>query len=117
MMDAGPQSEKSLDTSNISAELLLLTLEASRAGLFYSPMSAGGENFMNFSHQHDPNQAWSMNVGSLYGLAESPKDAKELLPYIIESDQHILVECVMKAIRSEEHTSELQSPCNLVCRL
>src|SRR2546426_8165474 len=24
---------------------------------------------------------------------------------------------VMKALRSEEHTSELQSPCNLVCRL
>src|SRR5256885_12882564 len=23
----------------------------------------------------------------------------------------------MKAVRSEEHTSELQSPCNLVCRL
>src|ERR1039457_5346964 len=23
----------------------------------------------------------------------------------------------MQAIRSEEHTSELQSPCNLVCRL
>src|SRR5688500_19549076 len=24
---------------------------------------------------------------------------------------------VLRAIRSEEHTSELQSPCNLVCRL
>src|SRR2546426_3445894 len=27
------------------------------------------------------------------------------------------VEAAMSAIRSEEHTSELQSPCNLVCRL
>src|SRR5256885_8521419 len=25
--------------------------------------------------------------------------------------------CVMPEVRSEEHTSELQSPCNLVCRL
>ena len=25
--------------------------------------------------------------------------------------------CVVRIKRSEEHTSELQSPCNLVCRL
>src|SRR5256885_15616973 len=25
--------------------------------------------------------------------------------------------CMINTIRSEEHTSELQSPCNLVCRL
>src|SRR5256885_10019088 len=25
--------------------------------------------------------------------------------------------CAVGAVRSEEHTSELQSPCNLVCRL
>src|SRR5256885_11215146 len=25
--------------------------------------------------------------------------------------------CMIPAVRSEEHTSELQSPCNLVCRL
>src|ERR1039457_7627744 len=30
-----------------------------------------------------------------------------------ESDQQVLPAC----LRSEEHTSELQSPCNLVCRL
>src|SRR5256885_6799573 len=29
----------------------------------------------------------------------------------------ILVEEIRPATRSEEHTSELQSPCNLVCRL
>src|SRR2546426_4417980 len=27
------------------------------------------------------------------------------------------VRCVRGGLRSEEHTSELQSPCNLVCRL
>src|SRR5256885_11432307 len=29
----------------------------------------------------------------------------------------LLSEEVMPTVRSEEHTSELQSPCNLVCRL
>src|SRR5256885_9772366 len=29
---------------------------------------------------------------------------------------HILLRC-LRTVRSEEHTSELQSPCNLVCRL
>src|SRR5256885_13183625 len=32
--------------------------------------------------------------------------------------QHLIPEDrVCEAVRSEEHTSELQSPCNLVCRL
>lgn len=102
------QSEKSLDTSNISAELLVLTLEACRAGLFYSPMSTGGENVANFSHQHDPNQAWSVNVGPLFGLPESPKDAAELLPYILEEDQHVLIENVMKAINEGLRESDCE---------
>src|SRR5205807_8803142 len=29
----------------------------------------------------------------------------------------VVVRCERKRLRSEEHTSELQSPCNLVCRL
>src|SRR5256885_4530960 len=31
--------------------------------------------------------------------------------------QLILLRCRARQLRSEEHTSELQSPCNLVCRL
>src|SRR5256885_10258603 len=31
---------------------------------------------------------------------------------VLNSRRHVLIEA-----RSEEHTSELQSPCNLVCRL
>src|SRR3989454_9959635 len=31
--------------------------------------------------------------------------------------QAVLVNLLRNAVRSEEHTSELQSPCNLVCRL
>src|SRR5256885_7410919 len=39
----------------------------------------------------------------------------ELLPgHVPEGDG---VEDVVEDVRSEEHTSELQSPCNLVCRL
>src|SRR5256885_6476762 len=30
---------------------------------------------------------------------------------------HIRARCLLGRVRSEEHTSELQSPCNLVCRL
>src|SRR5256885_5524354 len=40
-------------------------------------------------------------------LVEQPKDAKATTTNV---DAEL-------AIRSEEHTSELQSPCNLVCRL
>src|SRR2546426_7319567 len=40
---------------------------------------------------------------------------------LIERDQPVLaagyVRHVHEPVRSEEHTSELQSPCNLVCRL
>src|SRR5205807_9142832 len=36
----------------------------------------------------------------------------DLAPQRLDSGTHIVVFC-----RSEEHTSELQSPCNLVCRL
>src|SRR5256885_6231651 len=35
----------------------------------------------------------------------------------IESPMLHLVLCHRSIVRSEEHTSELQSPCNLVCRL
>src|SRR5256885_12126422 len=33
------------------------------------------------------------------------------------SDHHLMSELDHSCPRSEEHTSELQSPCNLVCRL
>src|SRR3989454_8231847 len=54
------------------------------------------------------------------GLADfMPEDAEELVRYAVrrgligpdEGDR------VLSEVRSEEHTSELQSPCNLVCRL
>src|SRR5256885_4036520 len=43
--------------------------------------------------------------------AQARKLAAKPLSALIETKR------LMKAGRSEEHTSELQSPCNLVCRL
>ncbi len=109
-MDTGPQSEKSLDTRNdISAELLLLMLEASRAGLFYSPMSAEIKQIETYAtHGHDPNKAWSLNIAPLFGLTESPQDSGELVPHIVESDRHILMECVVKAITERLRESDCE---------
>src|SRR2546426_7314450 len=54
----------------------------------------------------------------IYGLASAIDDVLDCIEavtdrmviYKVEKPTH-------EAIRSEEHTSELQSPCNLVCRL
>src|SRR5688500_19438085 len=39
------------------------------------------------------------------------------LACLLQEDRALPFEEAPKPIRSEEHTSELQSPCNLVCRL
>src|SRR2546426_4589470 len=45
----------------------------------------------------------------------------ELVPYFRDVQDHVIraIEFIdnIRDLRSEEHTSELQSPCNLVCRL
>src|SRR2546426_2854090 len=41
----------------------------------------------------------------------------DLRPPVPHADVMGLEVLVHQAVRSEEHTSELQSPCNLVCRL
>src|SRR5256885_5352485 len=43
-------------------------------------------------------------------LISSVMNTKDKVPFYVNA-------CHDLAIRSEEHTSELQSPCNLVCRL
>src|SRR5256885_5061310 len=50
-------------------------------------------------------------VGEASDGKEAVRLACELRPRVIVMD------CAMPELRSEEHTSELQSPCNLVCRL
>src|SRR5256885_6771515 len=48
------------------------------------------------------------------GLIESSENNIEVL---IEGIQQDTFQVLLQWLRSEEHTSELQSPCNLVCRL
>src|SRR2546426_1897211 len=63
-----------------------------------------------------------MAVGKHYTLAATPEtvqwgwlDPNEKPKLTVKSGDTISIETMMH--RSEEHTSELQSPCNLVCRL
>src|SRR2546426_7632356 len=48
-----------------------------------------------------------------FGIIEPQKETK-VFPTVTQMDCRLLVR---EHDRSEEHTSELQSPCNLVCRL
>src|SRR5256885_8745870 len=48
-------------------------------------------------------------------VASRTEDA--ILADLGATDDSFQLEALRAAIRSEEHTSELQSPCNLVCRL
>src|SRR5256885_9254662 len=50
------------------------------------------------------------------GVLHLPQQAEDrALP--VRLPRHLLDIVQTQALRSEEHTSELQSPCNLVCRL
>src|SRR6266566_8456449 len=55
-------------------------------------------------------------VGPVYATTTKP-DALAPRGLALVSAVRAAVRCPLVAIRSEEHTSELQSPCNLVCRL
>src|SRR5256885_11201307 len=50
--------------------------------------------------------------------ASSDPEERALARRLAEAEASLVAACEKSAIaRSEEHTSELQSPCNLVCRL
>src|SRR5256885_10091632 len=54
--------------------------------------------------------------GNLFVVAAPSGAGKSsLVKSLLELDSHLVVS--ISHTRSEEHTSELQSPCNLVCRL
>src|SRR5256885_7229880 len=46
-----------------------------------------------------------------------PINRKHPIAQLLQACWHYLDEQNGRSVRSEEHTSELQSPCNLVCRL
>src|SRR2546426_2356328 len=76
--------------------------------LFRSRKAAGGllrQEGSNGRDQVHPEHAFHLREGRLFVLAGGGKR----VPDELDLGRSIL--------RSEEHTSELQSPCNLVCRL
>src|SRR2546426_9512206 len=71
----------------------------------------------DYSYGHD---CWETYQAVLKKLGVEVKPVLELFPKLGVTDftSHIAAIQQAKAdLRSEEHTSELQSPCNLVCRL
>src|SRR5256885_12630882 len=70
---------------------------------------------------------WSAKDHKLYGLNASGRSGSLMTSAALlakghttmpqESVEDITVPGALSGWRSEEHTSELQSPCNLVCRL
>src|SRR5256885_8826303 len=75
-------------------------------------MQAGG--FAACGNRHQARQLLGVDV-------VGPQEVVHVLAAVLADEQgaHLLreLEVVGVADRSEEHTSELQSPCNLVCRL
>src|SRR2546426_4058453 len=64
----------------------------------------------------------SLQAGPVAPARASKKAAAEHRAYRERADAQMVQDAVTSALnaggpRSEEHTSELQSPCNLVCRL
>src|SRR5205807_10390095 len=84
---------------------------------------------------HDALPIWLLGVASFHELIMAPRDARvrdimttDVVTVAENADQEavsrlftrtglIAIPVVDAQRRSEEHTSELQSPCNLVCRL
>src|SRR2546426_4686619 len=62
-------------------------------------------------------KADALGEHSLSGAVVNPRPFGELFPDLKDSDFPFRGPVTKEAVRSEEHTSELQSPCNLVCRL
>src|SRR5256885_8007195 len=68
--------------------------------------------FRSFAH---PVQQLLHDVGKLGEVVELQAAGVPLER--VDAAENLRQQCVIVGRRSEEHTSELQSPCNLVCRL
>src|SRR5256885_6655262 len=65
----------------------------------------------------DPNAPRRFQPPLLDALGKLCTDGKQLADYLWQVPDDAGARQKILEIRSEEHTSELQSPCNLVCRL
>src|SRR5256885_11598939 len=81
--------------------------------LFRSARAAAAGARMTKALEAVPGVANVRGLGLLLGVELTAGAAKAVAAELLE--QGVIVNAVTD--RSEEHTSELQSPCNLVCRL
>src|SRR3989454_5135445 len=71
-------------------------------------------------HHHEVGTAGQTEIDMRFTTLTRMADQLMMYKYIVKNvcAQHGYTATFMpKPLRSEEHTSELQSPCNLVCRL
>src|SRR2546426_2496557 len=78
------------------------------------PASAGAARSGNVSGRPGDRVFSGNGRGAGFGVEGDPRPARQTAPRgrVSQSDLDVVL-----VLRSEEHTSELQSPCNLVCRL
>src|SRR5205807_9179855 len=83
--------------------------------LFRSPLLElkPAESIAKFTDRYGPDGdlAWTMDLNKSKSLYRSSAD------WLAFAEIDSGPACLTIFLRSEEHTSELQSPCNLVCRL
>src|SRR5256885_5515483 len=66
---------------------------------------------------HDALPISRMCLGAAWREVRDNADFERVLTMVQAVNAEGLEVCATLGLRSEEHTSELQSPCNLVCRL
>src|SRR5205807_9818477 len=80
------------------------------------PISGGPVLFVHDKSGADTNNALSAFTNGS-GAAIEAQSQKGVAIFASCSGATVALEVLSGSSRSEEHTSELQSPCNLVCRL
>src|SRR5688500_19384737 len=90
----------------------VIKLDEAITSLFYNAHSGNIDDFMILLSMYGREIVWSAVIVFL-GIFAGWKGKKIALIIVIS----FLIIMPLNTLRSEEHTSELQSPCNLVCRL
>src|SRR5256885_11051716 len=80
----------------------------------YTPLSRSGADRVAAV---DPSPSFVAAAAARFPDVDVRRAPAEELPFGEDTFDVVLAQLVVHFMRSEEHTSELQSPCNLVCRL
>src|SRR3989454_1386739 len=94
----------------VAGRLFLLSIAVLVSLVFFLPSTPLFSTMPEWWKQYLPNKGITLGLDLQGGIH---------LVLEVEADRavEIKLDRDMAAMRSEEHTSELQSPCNLVCRL